>query len=853
MSVVGIDLGNLNTVVAVARNRGIDVITNETSNRATPSLVSFGEKQRYMGESAKTQEISNFKSTVSTLKRLIGRQFSDPEVHSVEAKFVNAKLVEGERGEVAAQVQYQGETRTFTITQLTAMFLSQVKDFTQKEIKIPCTDCVISVPGWFTDRQRRAMQVAAEIAGLNPLKLINDLTAAALGYGITKTDLPDTTADPNLKPRNVVFFDLGHSSYQVAVVQFVKGKLTVKSTAFDRNLGGRDFDEVLSQHYTDVFSEKYKIDIRSNPKAVHRLRQACEKVKKILSANSVTMLNVECLMDDKDVSAEVKKADYMEWTKHLTDRLVGPLEQALQASGLTKDDIDFVELCGGSTRVPTIKEFLGNYFNTSSGQSKVSTTLNLDEAVARGCALQCAIISPVFKVRDFTVQDWNGYPINLSWDAALVPPTKTGEIPDTDMEVFGLGNSIPSVKALTFARILPEDELAAHNGSVSLDIHAHYGDVSGRSLPFTPENNWIGTFTVKGIRKLNGDPNAAGDGIGKATIKLKARLDGNQIVGLESAQQIEEVLVAVEEEKKDGEKKEGEEKKEGAAAETTPASTATPMDTDEPAPVNPTQVAPGTKLKRVTRKHDLTIVAHTGGASRELVREWHASEMEMEASDRLVIDTAEKRNQLEEYVYYARDKLDMAWSDFVADADKSAFSKELNDMEDWLYGDGEEATKSVYIEKLTHLKAKGDPIAQRYTESEERPRAEKMFREYINTVLINLSSDDGRYAHIPQADLDKVKKDCEAKLNWLNDTIAAINDQPKHVNPKVTAAQIAKERENLFFSVNPVLTRPKPAPKKEEEKKEEEKKEEKKEEEKKEEDGPKVEEVPAEGEKMELD
>jgi heat shock protein 4 len=193
------------------------------------------------------------------------------------------------------------------------------------------------------------------------------ISTAALGYGITKTDLPDPVADPNAKPRNVVFVDLGHSSYQVAVVQLVKGKLTVKSTAFDRNLGGRDFDDVLASNFIDVFDAKYKIKIRSNAKAIHRLRQACEKVKKILSANPVTMLNVECIMDDKDVSAEVKKAEYLEWVKPLTDRLAGPLAQALELSGLTAADIDCVELVGGSTRVPVIKEFLGNYFNTTEG------------------------------------------------------------------------------------------------------------------------------------------------------------------------------------------------------------------------------------------------------------------------------------------------------------------------------------------------------------------------------------------------------------------------------------------------------------------------------------------------------
>ncbi|KAJ1550139.1 adenyl-nucleotide exchange factor sse1, partial [Cladochytrium tenue] len=236
MSVVGIDFGNLNTVVAVARNRGIDVITNEVSNRATPSLVSFGDKQRYMGEAAKTQEISIFKSTVSTLKRLIGRPFSDPEILAIEQKFVNAKLVASDRGEVGAEITFQGESRTFSATQLAAMFFGKVKEFTQKEIKGPMTDCVISCPGWYNDRQRRAIRDAAEIAGLNCLRVLNDLTAAALGYGITKLDLPDPTVNPSARPRNVIFVDLGHSSYQVSIVSFVKGKLVVKSAAYDHTL-----------------------------------------------------------------------------------------------------------------------------------------------------------------------------------------------------------------------------------------------------------------------------------------------------------------------------------------------------------------------------------------------------------------------------------------------------------------------------------------------------------------------------------------------------------------------------------------------------------------------------------------
>ncbi|KND00507.1 uncharacterized protein SPPG_04820 [Spizellomyces punctatus DAOM BR117] len=797
MSVVGIDFGNLNTVVAVARNRGIDVIVNEVSNRATPSLVSFGEKQRYLGESAKTQEISNFKNTVAGLKRLAGRPFSDPDIQ-IEKKFINANLVEGERGEVAASVFYQGDQRSFTFTQLCAMFLGKVKEFTGKEIKTPVTDVVISCPGWFTDRQRRAILDAADVVGLTVLRLMNDSTAAALGYGITKLDLPDPS-DANAKPRNVVFFDLGHSSCQVAVVSFVKGKLVVKGTAYDRNLGGRDFDEVLVEHYAKEFSTKYKIDINSNAKAKFRLRQAAEKVKKILSANAVTMLNVECIMDDKDVSAQVQRSDFEEWAAPLVERLSVPIKEALAAAGITPEEVEFVELVGGSTRIPAVKQTLSDLF----GANKLSTTLNQDEAVARGCALQCAMISPVFKVRDFAVQDWNSYPIELAWSS----PEKG----DTTMEAFPIGNAIPSNKVLSIYRALNDDELSAQGGSVAVDIEANYGEK--RAERHFPEGTgrWIGKWTVKGIKKV-GTPESQTNGASapKASIKVKTKLDGNGLVAVDSATQIEETVVPVEPTKLEAEKKE-----EGAAS----------MDVDNsaesPAAESPAADAP--KTKRVTIKHNLTVVAQTTAAPAEILNKWKDEEGQMSAADRLVIDTAEARNALEEYVYDTRSKLEMAWSEYTTEDDRSTFMKKLNDMEEWLYSDeGENAGKGVYLEKLKELKKLGDPIRRRFLEHEERPRTEKHLRDYINSVLVNVSAGDDRYAHIPKEDLDKVAKEAQTKLNWLNDSIAKINEQPKHQDPAITVDQINKERESLHIFATPILNKPKPAPKveKKEEKKE---------------------------------
>jgi heat shock protein 4 len=708
MSVVGIDFGNLNTVVAVARNRGIDVITNETSSRPTPSLVSFGEKQRYLGEGAKTLEISNFQNTVCSLKRLLGRNFNDPEVQEYEAKFINAKLTQAERGEVACSVTFKNEPAVYTFTQLCAMFLAKVKNFTGAELGIPCVDCVISCPNWFTDSERRALLDAAHVAGLNPLRIMNDTTAAALGYGITKTDLPDPAEGG--KPRVVCFVDVGHASTQVTVASFVKGKLTVHGTSTDRNLGGRDFDEAITQHFVKEFSSKYKMDIASNPKAIHRLRTGAEKVKKLLSANSTAPFNVECLMNDKDVSALVERADFEEMAKSLFERFETPLKAALENAKMTTDDIDLVELVGGSTRIPKLKETLAKLFGGDiNGQNKLSFTLNQDEAIARGCAFQCAIISPSFKVREFSVQDIHNHPVELHWDPKQLPDPKKGEKQITEMVAFASHHPVPSSKLLTFSRLLRAKELAK-SGTVDFTVHAQYGN--DLTIP-SGTMKQIGDFVIGGVKKypscmvMDGDKEL----YSKATIKVVAKLTGNGLISLEGAYQTEEVEVTGEEasESKEADQK-GDEKAKG-------------------------------KSKTVIRKHPLTITSRTAAAPPDLLNSWLALEGDMAASDRLVIDTAEKKNTLEEYVYNTRSKLHDEWAEYVLEAERESFSAELNNMEDWLYGDGEDVAKSVYIEKLNELKLKGGPIAVRFQEYSEFPTIEREFRQFINNSILDLQAE----------------------------------------------------------------------------------------------------------------
>ncbi|EEH06535.1 hsp88-like protein [Histoplasma capsulatum G186AR] len=608
MSVVGIDFGSQSTKIGVARNKGIDIITNEVSNRSTPSLVGFGPKSRYIGEAAKTQEISNLKNTVGTLRRLAGRSFKDPDVQ-VEQDYNTATLIDI-NGEAGAEVSYLGKKEQFTATQLVAMFLTKIKTTVASELKLPVADVVLSVPPWFTDAQRRSLLDASEIAGLTCLRLINDSTAIALGWGITKFDLPSAEE----KPRRVAFVDIGHSDYTCSIVEFRKGELNVKATTYDRHFGGRNFDKALVDHFAKEFKEKFKIDIRTNLKAWTRTLAAAEKLKKILSANASAPMSIESLMDDVDVRSFVKREELEAMIQPLLDRVTVPLEQALAEAKLKPEDIDSIEMVGGCTRIPIIKEKISEFFG-----KPLSFTLNQDEAVARGCAFSCATLSPVFRVRDFSVHDIVNYPIEFTWEQAP-------EIPDeaTSLTVFNKGNVMPSTKILTFYRKQP------------FDIEARYAKPEG--LP-GKANPWIGRFSVKGVT-----PNPDGD---FATCKLRARLNLHGILNIESGYYVEDVEVEEPIPEKEGEKN---------VFSNMRKLWKQAMDTDAPNGEAAEAKPKMRKVKKQVRKGDLPISSGTAG------------------------------------------------------------------LDDWLYEDGEDTTKAVYIAKMDEIRFVAGPIIQRHADKVEAER-----------------------------------------------------------------------------------------------------------------------------------
>uniref|UniRef100_A0A8C1I515 Heat shock 70 kDa protein 4L-like n=1 Tax=Cyprinus carpio TaxID=7962 RepID=A0A8C1I515_CYPCA len=467
MSVVGIDVGFQNCYIAVARSGGIETIANEYSDRCTPACISLASKNRTIGNAAKSQIITNFKNTVHGFKKFHGRAFDDQFVQGEKSKLPYS-LHKLDNGSTGIKVRYLNEDKVFTIEQMTAMLLTKLKETSEHALKKPVVDCVISVPSFFTDVERRSLMDATQIAGLNCLRLINDTTAVALAYGIYKQDLPN----PEEKPRNVVFVDIGHSSYQVSVASFNKGKLKVLATAFDPYLGGRNFDEMLVEYFCEDFKNRFKLNVKDNPRALLRLYQECEKLKKLMSANSSDLpLNIECFMNDIDVHGKMNRLQFEEMCAHLLMRVEAPLKSAMEQSKLSRDEIYAIEVVGGATRIPATKERISKFFGKD-----ISTTLNADEAVARGCALQYH---------------------------------------NQECEVYSKNHAAPFSKAITFHKKEP------------FDLEAFYS--SPHELPY-PDSR-IGRFTIQNVM-----PQPDG---GSSKVKVKVRVNMHGIFSVSSASLIE--------------------------------------------------------------------------------------------------------------------------------------------------------------------------------------------------------------------------------------------------------------------------------------------------------------------------
>jgi len=377
---IGIDLGTTYSCVGVFQHGKVEIIANDQGNRTTPSYVAFTDTERLIGDAAKNQVAMNPTNTIFDAKRLIGRQYQDSTVQS-DMKHWPFK-VSNAGGKPRLQVEYKAEEKNFTPEEISAMVLTKMKETAESYLGQEVRDAVVTVPAYFNDSQRQATKDAGVIAGLNIIRIINEPTAAAIAYGLDKKR-------SGAKESNVLIFDLGGGTFDVSILSIDGGIFEVKSTAGDTHLGGEDFDNRMVDHFVTEFKRKHKKDLSGNKRALRRLRTACERAKRTLSASAQANIEIDSLFEGIDFYTSITRARFEELCSDLFKGTLEPVEKAMRDAKMDKSSINDIVLVGGSTRIPKIQKLLQDFFNGK----ELNKSINPDEAVAYGAAVQAAILT----------------------------------------------------------------------------------------------------------------------------------------------------------------------------------------------------------------------------------------------------------------------------------------------------------------------------------------------------------------------------------------------------------------------------------------------------------------------------
>ena len=378
-NVCGIDLGTTYSCVGVWQNNRVEIIANDQGNRTTPSYVAFTDEERLIGDGAKNQAAMNPKNTVYDVKRLIGSKFTDDNVKK-DMSMLTYDVVDDGNNKPKVKVSTMGEDKTFYPEEISAMVLTKMKTIAETYLGGEVKKCVVTVPAKFNDSQRQATKDACTIAGMECLRIINEPTAAAIAYGLDNKSSSE---------KNVLIYDCGGGTFDVTLLTIEDGIFEVKATGGDSHLGGEDLDDRLVKHFVQDFKRKNKKDISSSARSMRRLRTNCEKIKRTLSSTAQATLEIDSLFDGIDYTCNITRARFEELCMDVFKRTLTTVEQVMVDAKMSKSDVHDVILVGGTTRIPKIQSMLSDYFNGK----ELCKSVNPDEAVAYGAAVQAAILS----------------------------------------------------------------------------------------------------------------------------------------------------------------------------------------------------------------------------------------------------------------------------------------------------------------------------------------------------------------------------------------------------------------------------------------------------------------------------
>lgn len=780
MSVVGFDFGTESCIISVCRRGGLDVLQNEVGNRKTSSMVAFSGNQRYIGDSAVSQSQGNWKNTITSFKNLLRVSRVDHPDFKAEKQFMPFKLVDRGEGEVGVEVRYDYKKEILAPQQITGAMLQKLKTTAEAGLNTRVVDCVLSVPPTWTESARRALLDSSKIAGLNVLRLMNESSAVALTYGILR-QLP-----PN--PINVLFVDVGASHTNATVVEFKTGKLQVLSVDSDYHLGGRNFDKLIFDHLADLIKKKYKMDVSTNQKACLKLMKASKKTKMTLSANNIVPFGVEYLMNDTDVKGQITRQEFEELSVPLVARLTPLLDGVLLKAGVEKSALHSLEIVGGGSRIPSVQNALKAWYG-----GVLSKTCDGDESVARGCALQCAMLSPLVKVREFNVVDTQPFDVKVEWGAVSADPSASGELNSLNFPLFAAcKDPLPCVKMVSFT-----------GHKEAFQIVSSYAEPS--AIP-SGANAHIGRYV------LGGFPAASELTDDQPKVKVEFNMDLHGCFTMNKA-----VLMQLKPEEKEAEPMDT--KEDGKAADTKEKAKDS-KDMDTSSDDKTAEKKEPTKKKKKYNRTPLTFQAWTLSLDEKTRATFYERECAMSNQDRVIAETSLARDMLERYVLEMKGRVDSRddLANYITDAEKSVFHQKLVEEDDWLISDeGYDAQKSVYKTKLADLHKYGSPVVTRHYEHRERKAAVDTLKKMVVFYQTFVSSDDEKFAHITAEQRAPAGAKCSEIDQWLATELTRQEQMALNVNPVLTKAILIAKAKELGAVCKPIknTAKPKPPPKEE--------------------------------------